>query len=503
MTASTDENPTDGLKLATARTIKWNLVDRLGQQVLYGVTGIVLARLLSQEDFGLVGAILIFQAFASLLVDSGFSYALLQRKQPSRLDYSTVLWFNLGLSSLIYIILWCAAPFIATLFDDNGQLVPLSRVMFLTFILNASAIVQTNRLMKRMSVKMVAVSNIAGLAVGAVAGIWLALTGYGAWAIVWQSVAAAAVKSAVLWLTGNWLPELRFSLSALRSYFAVGSGMMLTSFLNTLFQKIYAFFIGHRAGLVPLGYYTQSDKWSTMGVASLSQVVTASFLPLLSAVQDDKQRFARVASKTNRFTAYILFPSLAILAVLATPLFHLLFGTKWDASIVLFQLLLGRGVFAVLIAQHNNAIIALGKTRLIFYLEALRDTLAIVALLATLTVLTVERPDDIVYGIRVMLWWQVAATAVAWAATMIVASREARISVMCTIGDLAPFLLLTAMSIAVMLAVPESGSSIVTLLSRGLTGAGCYILLNYLTKSKIQQDTWEYISHRFKHRKKK
>ncbi len=230
---------TDNLKLATARTLKWNLVDRFGQQVMYAVTGIVLARLLSQEDFGLVGAILIFQAFASLLIDSGFSYALLQRKQPTRLDYSTVLWFNIALAVFIYVTLWfCAVP-IADIFKGDMRLVPLSRAMFLTFILNATAIVQTNRLMKRMDVKMIAVSNIAGLAVGAVAGIWLAVSGYGAWAIVWQSISAAAIKSIILWTTGHWFPMLKFSWKALRSYFSVGSSMMLTSFLNTLFQKIY------------------------------------------------------------------------------------------------------------------------------------------------------------------------------------------------------------------------------------------------------------------------
>lgn len=248
------------LKLSTARVLKWNVIDRFGQQVMYAITGIVLARLLSQEDFGLVGAVLIFQAFASLMIDSGFSYALLQRKQPTRLDYSTVLWFNIGLALLFYTILWLSASVIADIFDGDTRLIPLSRVMFLTFILNATAIVQTNRLMKKMDVKLVAVSNIAGLSTGAVAGIWLAVAGYGAWAIVWQSVTAAAVKSAILWITCRWTPVFMFSFKALRSYFSVGSGMMFTSFLNTLFQKIYSFFIGNRAGLVPLGYYTQSEN---------------------------------------------------------------------------------------------------------------------------------------------------------------------------------------------------------------------------------------------------
>lgn len=190
------ENQTEeeNLKVAVAHTIKWNVIDRVSSQVLYAITGIVLARMLSQEDFGLVTAILVFQAFASLFIDSGFSSALIQRKEPTRLDYSTVLWFNLGMAVVLYIILFFASPLIAQLFGGDERLIPLARVMFLSFILNASAIVQTNILMKRMEVRMVAVSNSIGLIAGSVVGIGLAVTGWGAWAMVWQTIAIGAVK---------------------------------------------------------------------------------------------------------------------------------------------------------------------------------------------------------------------------------------------------------------------------------------------------------------------
>lgn len=489
---------TENLKLATARTIKWNLVDRFGQQVMYAVTGIVLARLLSQADFGLVGAILIFQAFASLLVDSGFSFALLQRKQPSRLDYSTVLWFNIGLALLAYVILWfCARP-IADIFQGDIRLVPLSRVMFLTFILNATSIVQINRLMKRMDVKMVAVSNIAGLTVGAVAGIWLAVAGYGAWAIVWQSVSASAVKSAVLWATGRWTPLLRFSGSALRSYFSVGSGMMLTSLLNTVFQKIYSFFIGHRAGMVSLGYYTQSEKWSAMGISSIAQVLTASFLPLMSKVQDDPRRFARIASKTNRFTCYILFPCVGVLALVAEPVFHILFGSKWDPSIILFQLLLVRGIFTVLMTNYNNYIIALGKTRTVFYLEVVRDSLAIIALVASLPWLTESWLTDVVYGIKIMLWWQVAASGISWIVNLAATARITRIPLTLYLRDMLPYVLATAATLAGILVVPAPSGAFACLILQLSLAAIIYFGINFLCGSKMQKDVWEYISYRFR-----
>lgn len=163
------------LKLRTARTIKWNVVDKVSSQLLYAVTGIVLARVLSQEDFGLVGAIMVFQAFAQMFIDSGFSSALVQRKHPAEEDYSTVMWFNIGMAATVYLILWVAAPWIADIFQGDRRLIPLSRVMFVTFVLHSTSIVQVSRLMKRMDVRMIAVANVIALIASAFVGISLAL----------------------------------------------------------------------------------------------------------------------------------------------------------------------------------------------------------------------------------------------------------------------------------------------------------------------------------------
>lgn len=153
----------DNLKRRTARSMKWNVIDRFGSQILYAVTGVVLARLLSQHDFGLVGAVLVFQAFASLLIDSGLSSALIQRKAPSRLDYSSVLWFNIIASITLYAILFVAAPAISGWFHGGDQLTALARVMFLSLPLNAAAIVQTNLYTKQLNVRPVAIANAIGL----------------------------------------------------------------------------------------------------------------------------------------------------------------------------------------------------------------------------------------------------------------------------------------------------------------------------------------------------
>lgn len=486
----------DNLKRKVAVTIKWNAIDKVASQVLYAVTGIVLARMLSHEDFGLVGAMLVFQAFASLFVDSGFSFALLQRKSPTRLDYSTVLWFNLAMATAIYIILFFAAPLIADLFGGDQRMTALSRVMFLSFIINATAIVQTNRLMKQMEVKMIAVSNSVGLIASAVVGITLAVTGHGAWAIVWQTLTLGAIKSIILWGNSGWRPLMQFSWASLRSFFAVGSGMMGSSFLNTLFQNIYAFFIGHSVGLAPLGYYSQADKWSKMGIASLSQVLTSSFLPVLSKFQDDPAEFNRVTTKMNRVTAYLAFPAMGMLVVLAPAIFHTLFGSKWDAAVPLFQILLVRGVFTILQSLYNNYILALGRARLLVWTELLRDGVAVVAILLTLPSIGLSTPADPVAGLKIFLLGQLAASVATWAATLWITARLSHHSPLDYLLHLLPYLMSTLPAMLLMMAVASLGLHPLALcLLETIAGAGLYIGINAMLGSRVQRDAIGHLIH--------
>ncbi|MCD8386662.1 MAG: lipopolysaccharide biosynthesis protein [Bacteroidales bacterium] len=487
----------ENLKKLTARSVKWNAIDRLSSQALYAVTGIVLARLLTPTDFGLVGAVLIFQAFASLLVDSGFSYALLQRKQPSRLDYSSVLWFNLGIATLLYVALYFCAPLIADCFQHDQRLIPLSRAMFLSMILNASAIVQVNQLTKRMHVRPIAVANIVSLSVGGALGIIMAVKGYGAWAIVGQALANSGVKSLWLWATSHWWPAMKMSWTALRGYFSVGSGMMMTSFLNTLFLNIFSFFIGNQSGMARLGYYTQADKWSKMGITSLSQTLTSSFIPPLSAVQDDPERFRRLCAKMNRATAYILFPAMIGLIIMATPIFHLLFGAKWDLSIALFQLLLTRGIFLVLSGLCVNYLLALGRSRAIFTLEVVRDGLALAALGATLPYLSLSTPTDAVAGIRIMVNAQILAAVIGWIVTLIFTCRATAASPWAFCRDYLPYLIITAVISPLLIYLGTLAlHPIILLLLQSSSGALLYLLVNHLLHSRIQSDLLSYLRGR-------
>ena len=417
------------LKLKTARTLKWNTIDRLASQVLYGVVGVVLAKVLSQEDFGLVGALLVFQAFAIIFADSGFGAALLQLKDPDEEDYSTVFWFNLLVSVAIYWLLWFCAPLISDIFQNDRRLIPLSKVMFLTFVLNALAIVQTNRLMKRMDVKMIAVSNVIAQTLGGGLGITLALMGYGAWALVWQSVALAGIKTLILWLTGHWVPKCWIKRRSFERIWRVGLSVFSSSMLNTVFLNVYSFVIGAAYSLRALGVYSQADKWSKMGSASLSQVLTASFVPLLSKFQDNATNFRKYVRKINRFTAFILFPAMIGLATVGTPLFHSLFGHKWDAAILLFQILTVRGVFVVLVSLYGNYMLAKGYGKRLFIIEVVKDSAIAVAILLTVFYKNVD----------LLVWGQLWASVATWVIVVALTGRSIGYPVRNMVGDLLPF----------------------------------------------------------------
>lgn len=486
--------PQGNMKGRVARTLKWNVIDKVATQLLYGVTGIIMARVLDQADFGLIGAILVFQSFATLFIDSGFSYALLQKKRPTHEDYSTILWFNMIVSVVVYLALFACAPAIAALFKGDVRLIPLSRVMFLTFIINAAALVQTNRYMKRMDVKMVTVSNSLGLIGGAVIGIYLALSDYGPWALVWQAVVNSAIKTTVLWLSDDWRPSMRLSWRALRSFFRVGSGVLGTSFLNVLFQNIYSFFIGNRAGLVPLGYYTQADKWSKMGVASLSAVFTQSFLPVLSEYQDDPERYSATTSRINRFASYLVFPLFAMLMVMATPIFHALFGTKWDPSVILFQLLVFRGIFTILVTLYHNYVLSLGRSRLMVYSEIIRDGTALTAIVITLPYIALSTPDDVTQGITIFLWGQVIASIVAWAVMLVIASRVSWSSPWRYLTDSMPYAVLSLlMAVAIYFVGGAVDNPWLQMAVMGASGAAIYLAVNFLLGSKIQKEAIAFI----------
>ncbi|MDE6792440.1 MAG: lipopolysaccharide biosynthesis protein [Muribaculaceae bacterium] len=480
------------LKLRTARTLKWNTIDRLASQVLYGVVGVVLANVVSQEDFGLVGALLVFQSFAIIFADSGFGAALLQRKDPTEEDYSTVFWFNFVVSVGIYWILWFGAPLIADIFQGDRRLIPLSKVMFLTFVLNALAIVQTNRLMKRMDVKMIAVSNVVAQITGGGVGVGLALGGFGAWALVWQSVTLAGVKTGILWATGRWHPCCFIKRESLRRVWRIGLSVFSSSMLNTLFLTLYSFVIGAFYSLRSLGVYTQADKWSKMGSASLSQVLTASFVPLLSRVQDVSEDFLRYVRKINRFTGFILFPALIGLAAVGEPLFHTLFGHKWDAAIPLFMILTVRGIPVVLVSLYGNYLLSKGYGKRLFTIEVIKDAAILLAIVITIGSRRVET----------LVWGQLWASCATYILVVVMTAKAVGYPLRRMVGDLLPFMIASLCMAAVCYLAGEMvDMPILRLCVEVVLGGGFYVAVMWIFRFPELNDALGYLLGRFRRRK--
>lgn len=416
------------LKRKTVRTIKWSTIDRVSAQIIYAAVGVVLANKLSKEDFGLVGALTIFQAFAMILVDSGFGAALLQKKDPDERDYSTVFWFNLIVSVALYLILFfCAGP-IADLFHD-GRLVAMSRVMFVSFVVNGLGIIQTNRLTKEMNMRPVAWANIIALSLSGGLGIGLALGGFGAWALVWQTLSIAVVKTGILWGCSRWWPRMFFTRAVFRRISRVGGSVLSSQILNTSCLQIYNFVIGAFYSLPLLGIYTQADRWSKMGSASLSQIMMSSFVPLLAGVQDSFDNFVRYMKRVNRFTALVVFPFMIWLTVAATPIFHFLFADKWDEAIPLFQILMIRGIFVVLASLYTNLLLSKGKARTMFALEVVKDVITVAALLSTVWTFSLEW----------LVWGQLIASFVTWVVSLWLTCRALGVGWADLLSDVVPF----------------------------------------------------------------
>lgn len=476
------------LKLKTARTLKWNTIDKLGSQLLYAVVGIVLANILSESDFGLVGALLVFQAFAILFVDSGFGTALLRKKEPTEADYSTVFWFNLTVSIAVYFVLFIGAPIIADIFQGDKRLIPLSRLMFLTFVLNGLGIVQTNVLMKRMEVKQLAIANVVGLVSSGVVGVWLALAGFGVWSLVWQYVTLAAVKTGWLWMVADWRPRADFSKASLKEILPIGSSVFTSQMLNTASLHAYSFIIGAFYSLSSLGVYTQADKWSKMGSASISQIFTATFIPLLSRVQDNMEAWLRYIKKINRFTAFMLLPALTGLALIGAPLFHTLFGTKWDAAIVLFQILSIRGIAVVLISLFNSYLTVAGRARLLVVVETVKDVAILVAILSTVWF----------ESLSLLVWGQLWASLFTLIFVLMITGRNINYRARDILTDFAPFLMPTLVMTVVCIAllyVPVHAAII--LLLQLICGAGVYIMTCHLLCLPELREAATYLLGRF------
>lgn len=354
----------------------------MGQQVLLFIVGILVANILSVEDYALVGMLAIFSAIANIILDSGFSAALIRKQDATETDYNSVFYFNVGISACLYLLLFACAPFIAEFFNQP-ILTDLARVVFLALPFNSLSLIQTTLLNKQVSFKTLTQINLIALTLSGAGSLAMAYAGMGVWTLAWQPVILALLRTVLLWCLNTWRPRQLFSAGCIRRLFGFSSNLLLASLVNAIFTNIYSVAIGKLYPPVQLGYYSQGNKFSLMVISSVYSSLQAATYPIFAHIQDDKERSVRSYRKTMRFTAFLTFPLMAGMISIARPFISLILKAEWMGCIPFFQLTCLAGIFTILNSINQNFAKVQGRSDLIFKLEIVRTLLIVVCLAAS------------------------------------------------------------------------------------------------------------------------
>lgn len=326
------------MRKSYAATI-WSVLDRVWSQIVGFIIGIVLARLLTPEDYGLVGISMIFIAFSNVFIEAGFSNALIRKLDRTQTDYSTAFHFNVIMGVVMYLVLFVSAPFIADYFDDQ-QLIPLTRVVSITVILNSLCVVQNAILTAELRMKEQAIINIAAQIPSGLFAMYLAYRGLGVYSLAVQTVLSAFIRTLMFWIMARWLPTMEFSRESMCYLWGFGSKLIGANFLGTVFNEIYSVLIGKFVGKSDLGSYSKGRSLSSQADSICNGVVQKVAIPLLSKYQNDtivlKQKYREL---TMMITCVMTLIS-GILIVVARPLILLIWGEKWIETVPIFQILL-------------------------------------------------------------------------------------------------------------------------------------------------------------------
>ncbi|VGO21028.1 Teichuronic acid biosynthesis protein TuaB [Pontiella sulfatireligans] len=354
----------------------WSFAERFGQQGIQFVIGIVLARLLEPKDFGVLGMIMIFFALAESVVDSGFGQALIQKQDASRTDESTIFWFNLLLGLFMAGALFLAAPWISS-FYGLPLLKLVTQAYALNLLINSFGIVQNALLIKDLAFKRRMVAVLASMLISGLVGIFLAIQGFGVWALVVQSLVMNATRTVGLWMVHSWRPLFVFSTTSLRRLWKFGSHLLFAGLSNTIFDNIYLVIIGRVYSASDLGFYQRSKQLVMLTSYSLSQVISQVNFPLISRIQNDPIRMRYISEKIFRSTMLLILPIMTGLALIAPSLIQVVFGEKWMPCISYFQALCVVGILYPLNLLNLDILKALGRSDLIFRLEFFKKGLVL------------------------------------------------------------------------------------------------------------------------------
>ncbi|NJW53450.1 lipopolysaccharide biosynthesis protein [Salinimicrobium oceani] len=460
-------------KLAT-KGLVWTFAQQFGNQFIAFIVSLVLARILLPAEFGLIGMISIFIAIGNTLLNAGMTQSLIRTEKPDQEDFSTVFYFNLGASIILYFLLYLSAPLISN-FYDREVLTSIIRVYSLTFIISAFSAVQLARLTKIMDFKTQTLIAIPSTIIGGILGVSLAYSGFGVWSLVWSSLATATISSVQIWIYSKWLPDLSFNIQKFKEHFHFGYKLTLSGLLNKIFDNSYLLIIGKFFSPAQVGYYTRAETMKQLPVTNISNTLNKVTYPLFASIQGDDMRLKRVYSQLMQMVVFVIAPILIFIAVLAEPVFRFLFTEKWLPAVPYFQILCFTGILYPVHAYNLNILKVKGRSDLFLQLEVIKKIIIAITIAIALQ-----------FGILVLLYGQVLTSVLAFFINTHYTGKFLNYSGWEQTKDILPILLLTAVTATIILVLDyyflEKYLDIIRILAGGTTGVLLYLMASYFLK---------------------
>lgn len=473
------------LKEKTAKGLFWGGLSNGVQQLLNLFFGIFLARILNAEDYGMIGMLSIFSLIAGALQESGFTAALANKREISHKDYNAVFWFSTGLSACLYLILFCCAPFIAD-FYHTPELTALARYSFLGFFVASLGIAHSAYLFRNLMVKQKAIAVTGGLIVSGTVGVTMAFMGFAYWGFATQSIVYVGTINLFYWHFSPWRPTFSFDLRPLKGMFSFSSKLLVTNIFNHINNNILSVILGRFYSEQEVGYFTQANKWNYMGHSLVSGMVNSVAQPVLSSLSDDRERQQRVFRKMLRFTAFVSFPAMLGLSLIAPELITIAITDKWLPSASILQILCIGGAFIPVTGLYSNLVISKGKSDIYMW-----NTISLgVIQLVTMWLLYP-------YGIQVMVAVYVTVN-ICWLLVWhYFVWREIRLGLLTALKDILPFAAVATGVMAVTYYITSGLTDLYLLLAgKILIAAVLYTAIMWLSRSVTFRESVHYILKR-------
>ena len=366
----------DNLKSKTQNGLVWSFVERFATQGVQFLFGIILARLLSPEDYGTIAMPLVFLAIAQCFIDSGFSTALIRKPDLTEEDLSTAFYFNIGVGVICYFALFLSSPLIAD-FYNTPILSDLLKVTALATLFNPLCAVQQAILTRKIDFKTQAIVSLSGAIVSGSVGLVMAYSGYGIWSLVFQQVGGYIIRTILLWILGRWKPKRKWSWESFHYLWGFGSKMLGSALLETTYNNIYPLVIGKCFSAIDLGNYTRAQQFSSLPSSNVTGVLQRVTFPVLSTIQNEDERLAKNYCKILKMSAFLIFPMMLMLSAIADPLIRVLLTDKWEGCIILLQIICFDMMWYPIHAINLNLLTVKGRSDLFFRLEVLKKIVGI------------------------------------------------------------------------------------------------------------------------------